>query len=358
MKVHITSTPEYSKENINSVVEVLSQVPGELQFVSGESLSIEDIRLRFPDFETPQANETLSFKDFFLMADLYRALHIKSSNETVVKKDDFVVLITKIPNDKEWFSSNSNRHIFVNANGWEYITDQDSKYGIAYQIVENIFQSLSGIDVTNPESDPNIHQKSIGCVNDMCEDEKDVILKLRTGYICNSCLNRALTNEVDPIILLHIQSLIFEIRKGLMNFDIIRSEIVPPILIINKEGEITISDKPIDLEAAQKTLFIFYLKNPKGVKFEELEDHLDELYHIYLIIKPTGDYSTVKNLSLPSANGSSTFLKTKSHLNKSLIRQLGEQVSEFYVINRFDSNGETMYKINLNPDYRKIDPRF
>lgn len=353
MKVYITSTPEFSKENINSVVEILKQVPGELEFTGGEPLRIDDIIQINQKFENPDRIGSLTFDELYSLSRLYRV-------GKPIHRDDFVVLLTTIPNNKEWFSAFSGKNIFVDVNDWDYITENDGKYGIAYQVVENIFQSLSGIDIDDVDNEPNIHEPAIGCINDMCGlDKGEIILKLRTAHICTSCQSRATTNGVNPLLILQIRLLLEQIRKGLVNFDSIVAQIVPPTLIIDEEGKIKVGGKPIKLEAIQKTLFIFYLNHTDGVSFEQLGQKIDELHHIYQILKPLGaELSTVQNLCLPSANPSSTFLKVKSNLNKSLIHELGEQVSEFYVISKFDRDGYTIYKINLDQNHRTIDGRF
>lgn len=353
MKVHITATPEYSKENIDSVVEVLSQVPGELEFKACNPWANDDIIQINEKFVNLTQIEPLTFDELFALGRLYRigkGFH----------REDFVVVLTTIPNDREWYSAFSNKNIFVDANGWEYITENDGKYGIAYQVVENIFQSLSGINIEDVDNEPNIHEPAIGCINDMCGlDKGAIILKLRTAHICNSCRMRATANGVNPLIILQIRLLIERIRSGLVNFEQILAQIVPPALIIDREGKITIGGKPIKLEAIQETLFIFYLNHMDGYKFEDMEQKTDELFHIYQILKPLGvELSTITNLCLPSANSRSTFLKVKSTLNKSLIRELGNQISEFYVISRFDQDGYSVYKIKLGENHRTIDDRF
>lgn len=352
MKVHITSTPEYSKENINSVVEVLSQVPGELEFIAGEPISIERLVIENEKFEHPEGIESLTFKELFDLCKLYRVVHTLSNNV-------FVVLLTTIRNDRNWFSAFSNRNIFIDVNDWDIITEKDSKYSIAYQVVENIFQFLIGIDITDVENEPNIHGKTTGCINDMCGREKDQIKnKLRAGHICTSCLNRALDGDIDPAIILQIQMILDKVRLGLLNVERVIARVNPPVVTINEKGTVTVGEKTLTLQAIQKTMFIFYLKHPEGVKLEDLERWSEELYKIYTIIKPSGNYSTIESLCQPYTSPSPTFQKVKTDLNKSLKHQIGEPMSDFYIINKFDVDGYSFYKIKLSPDCRNVDPRF
>ncbi len=59
------------------------------------------------------------------------------------------------------------------------ISDVDSKFGIAYQCIENIFQSLIDLNIENTDLEPNIHKTSIGCINDYCENKPEILMKLQ-----------------------------------------------------------------------------------------------------------------------------------------------------------------------------------
>lgn len=351
MKVHITSTPEYSKENIDAVASVLSQVPGEIQFVAGEPLAIDDIIQINERFLDPDQIESLTFDELFALCRIYR---IGKPNI----KDDFVVVLTKISNDRRWFSAFARNNIFVDVNDWAYITESDGKYGIAYQVIENVFQSLSGIQIDDLENEPNIHFHSIGCINDMNSSRKeDVALKLRQGYICPSCRRRAITSGVKGSIILHIYDLINHIRVELMNFDELLDEVVPDPVKVDKLGNITIGQMSLELNYLCKTLFIFFLKQQDGVSTIRLKDFEEKFYEIYIKIRPGGLRRVIKNLCSDDADGN-TFEKNRSDLNKALTKQLGKRLSEFYVIDNFDVDGQHEYKVKLSPDYRNIDPRF
>ena len=53
MKVYITSTPQYPKENIDSVIKVLKGTPGELEFFAGDPLIMDDVIHINEKFENP-----------------------------------------------------------------------------------------------------------------------------------------------------------------------------------------------------------------------------------------------------------------------------------------------------------------
>jgi hypothetical protein len=346
MKVHLTSTPGFSKENIDQVTSLLNQAKGELQFISGKPLTVDQMSLNNVRLRNIGSMGLLSFDELFNLCNLYRIIE-------TIPKEDFIVVLTRYSNKESWFSAFSNRNIFVDVTGWAYFTENDSRYGIAYQVIENIFQSLLELDINDLYDNPNIHQTSIGCINDFCQSKEDVMIKLRTGFICYSCQKRALNRNVSPLIIVQIQALMEIIRAGLMNFDLIKEKLEPQPTTVGDKGHVKIGNKDISLEALPKTLFIFYLSNLDGVPVNDLHEtkHKERLLHIYQTIRRGGNPKTIDSLCQPYFEEDSTFLKVKSITNKNLISQIGNQLSEFYVINNIQLDKDSIYKINLPPDY-------
>jgi hypothetical protein len=355
MIVHITSTPEYSKENIDFVVEVLNQVPGEMEFVAGEPLTARQLAIGNKKFKDAKGIKNLTFDEFYAAGETYRA------NNSTVSDNDFVVVLSLIPNDREWFSAFSGKNVFVDANGWEYLTDNDGKYGIAYQVVENIFQSLSGIDINDVDNEPNIHGRSIGCINDMNGLEKaDVLLKLRVGFICPSCKKKATENGVDDNLLYQIQKIIQYIKDELMKDVLINPEVKPEKVEVLEKGKIKIGTKEIVIEALPNTLFIFFLENPDGIIVGTMSSRKDEVLEIYRKIKKSGEMEKIQKLcqSYDKKENENHFYNIKWDLNKTLVEQLGRRESEFYIITRAKDGKKTKYKVNLTPDYITINEKF
>jgi hypothetical protein len=352
MKVQITSILGYSKENIEQVTTLLSEVRGEISFSSCDPITPEQMTLIDDKFEDFNEVKSLSFQDFFKIANKYRVM--KS-----IPKEDIVVVLSTVKHDLNWFSGGSINNIFVDTRGWEYITDSDSKYGIAYQIIENIFQLLVGIEYDNAITDPNVHHISKGCINDMCISKMEVISKLRSAYICVSCQQRAINMNVNTIILLQIISTIQRIRDGLMNFDLILKLVDPLPTVVHEDGNVTIGNKEIKLQAVLKTLFIFYLYNLDGVRVDSLEERENKknLTNIYRAVRITGKLDPVENLCIPQNIPGSTFPKVRTETNKYLIKVLDKALSEYYLINNITLNKDdsekrhNIYKILLPIEY-------
>lgn len=351
MIVHITSTPEFSTEVLTEVVSILNQVPGELEFILDKPLTTNQCSLINPRLKEIEKVESLSFDDFFNLCNTHRVIK-------EILEDEFVVIVTSIRNVNRWFSAFDKKNIFVDGIGWEYYTKRDSKYGIAYQILENIFQSQIELNINDISNEPNIHLESIGCINDMCSYKPDVMLKLRTADICDSCIDRAIEKNINPLVFEHIKESIENLRKEFVNSNRIKSTVKPLNVKVDPDRSIYIGSKTIEVPHLSKVLFIFFLKNPKGIETKLVCEHQDELLSIYREVRQNALPESIKGLFEPAKGSKPTFDTTKYRLNKALVEQLGGKLAEYYIITNVEiKDGNNIYKINLEEDYITIEPK-
>jgi hypothetical protein len=356
MKVHITATPEFPLKTVKEVVDILNQTKGYLEFVYAEPFSIEQICLYNAKFETPKKIKNLTFDEFFHLCHCFRV----SNN---LPKEDYIVMVTSIRNTsnnnhEDWFSAFRGKNIFIYGVEWEYYTKHDDKYGIAYEVVENIFQSQIELNIDDVDNEPNIHAPSIGCINDMCTDKVDVMYKLRTADICDSCIARANGKKIEPLLLQHVIELIEGLRKEFISSNRITSKLKPDIVHVKSDRTIKIGDREFETWPIQKVLFIFFLKNKKGVETKFVCDHQNEFYKIYDEIRHPADISVIQNMFNKNKLGDPSFGINKAKLNKALKELLGKQLADFYLITRVViEDGTHIYKIGLEDKYIKIDPK-
>jgi hypothetical protein len=350
MKVYITSTPEFSSELVKKVVEILNKTPGELEFISDRSLTINQYSLAHPPMRTIDKIKFLSFDELFDLCDTYRTFR-------EIPDDAFVVLVTSIKNRKDWFSAFRGKNIFIHGEEWEYYTKRDGKYGIAYQVLENIFQSMIDLNINDVDNEPNIHIPSIGCINDMCMDKIDVMLKLRTADICESCIARAEEKPMDPLVLDHIQASIENLREAFVNSNRIKSKVKPLAVYIDPKRNVKIGDKDIHIIPLRRVLFIFFLKNPQGIKTKYLSEYQDDLYEVYKEVRKSAEKSRIKRMVDDKKGGDPSFDSIKSKLNKDLYKKLGSNLADYYMITKVEiKDGMNIYKINLEKNYITIAP--
>lgn len=381
MKVIITSTPEVDSTLISEVITILQSQKGELEFLGNIAISFNDITKQLKEYKQCKSIEDiprLTFDDFYSLCTVTRIKNDK------INEDDFVIILTSIDNEmtknesdesnKDWFSAFSGKDIFIYIRNWNELTFKSVQYAISFQVVENIFQSLISLDIKNWKENPLIHKKPIGCINDMCDDSSEVIYKLHAGYICDKCFEEALNKNVTGNILLQIFKLLQDIRNEYINLEAIHKVIKPYYVIIEKT-KISIGDTVLNLSNIEKTLFIFFLNHPEGVRtLSENVSYKNELFNIYYLLKkgrpfnsaidPEGtkfiDIRKTINSLCEENYMNSTFSKVKSTLKTSLKEQLGINYYHFYIIKDFDSNGvennkpgraDHNYRITLEPSY-------
>ena len=361
MKVFITCTPEVDQFTIKQIVDLLQLSKGAIEFIKSEPITTEDIITELEDECGYKSIEEISRLTFGELYRLCKILRLKNGDK-ISKENDFVVLITNIDNEmnknepdesnKDWFSAFSNKNIFIYSKNWEELTSKGKQYAIAFQIVENIFQSLIKLDFVNWKINPHIHKKPIGCINDMCDDPTEIIYKLHAGYICDDCFNEAKHKKVPNNILLQIFMLLQTIRSEYINLSNIKRELVEPLNVSVYNDKIEIGEVLLKLEPLEETIFRFFLKRDEPIiTLNDKPEYNRELFELYYIVKRKRPYTTAFDTkgtgfkkyrdSIDSLCDitSTSYPKTKSNLKKQLINQLGIQYYEFYIIKDVDSTG-------------------
>ena len=346
MNVYLTGTPEVSIQIIENVLYELNTIKGVINFSTLKTMSEKQFNRVRKNLEFDEDGR-IPFQNFFTICESTR--QIENLDDT-----DIIVLLTSIPNTKRWFSAAKGYNIFIDINDWDKYTGKDPKFRVAYQVVENIFQLLIGVDCDNAIDSPFVHLDSIGCINDYCKRKKDIILKLRTADICEDCLNRAKKVKISKNVLIQITETIEQIRNNIRA--VIELKMVEPVVVkVDKDFNIRIGEKEIDPPDLPKTLFIFLLNELDGVELNNLPNHLDRLIKIYHKLKPTGYEDSVIKMTKPYNEEKMTFSKYKRDLNKYLIRKLGDKLADYYTINR---NKDLVFKIRIPSNYRKISNKY
>ncbi len=355
MKIYITSTPEFSSSILESVVDLLNSTPGVLDFVLSPPLNQKQYSLVNNKVINLEPGDKLTFNDFFGLCEGHR--NIREIND-----DNIVVIISNIKNNRNWFSAYRRNDIFVYGDDWGHFTDKDAKFGIAYQVVENIFQSLIKLKIEG-ELDELIHKKSIGCINDMCNDKSDITLKFMTAYICPKCRMRAENEISDKAIIVHIKEIINDLRNEFVREGDDVEKYIPPINVREK-GILYFGNRTLKFEPKLGSFYIFFLKNLDGVSTTEIREIVDDVIEEYKIIKGRNKvdiepiakslgYKTTRNntvikttfdCSLLSFENVRTLIKTK------LKKELGDELHNFYIIDNIKTPIENTYKINLEAE--------
>lgn len=357
MIIHLIKSWEYDRESFNDVVELLSTFDGPLTFSSDEIDFDADqfpflLRYRtnytFKNTEEEKKNPfiadrgfPLSFRELFSLCKEFRKIK-------KIADQDFVILLTKRRNALNWFSAFDGKNCFVHTGDWELFSDIDSKYPIAYQVVENVISSLMELNI---QKIPNefLHHPSIGCMNDFCKDKQQILLKLKTADICSACSNEILRKGINYHIIVQVLNIFEGIREEFLFKKYLYQNQKPSKLVISRDYKITLPDLnnlEIRLTPLFKTLYLFFLNHPKGVKLKDLVDFSDELTETYKTLSRKVNKKkaeeNIRDLVNPFSN---SFSEKKAKINRIIINLLGKELSSAYII---DGNPGDVFKINIS----------
>lgn len=197
MNIRIIRTVKLNQNILKKVVAELLPVNGPMTFIE------ERVTLKFQEDE-------FKWSIFFDKCTVYR-------QENHIAEDDFLVVLTELRNESNWFSSFSTkgeRTIFIHASDWENYIYSEPEFPIAYEVIANVLQSLS-YKKLGENIFQYIHKEPIGCLNDMCGWKADITFKLRTGDICTDCLT-LLSSIIEEDILKHSITIFESLRKKML----------------------------------------------------------------------------------------------------------------------------------------------
>lgn len=359
MNIHITCTPEFSEDKLDEIIALLSSIPGELKFFKGRLLSPSRFNRLNSKIEDISTVQSLTFEEYFDIIQGYREL-------MEIGKRDFVIFVSSIRNTKHWFSAFNGRNIFVHGVEWDLITDVDSKYGIAYQCVENIFQSLIELNINDTSAEPNIHKIAIGCINDYCGYKPDILKKLQAATICQSCYDRALKRGVSDFVTAHIVEIIERVRKEFVISKRFSRQAQLNKLIIDDEGNISVGGEQIKLEILPTVLYIGFLKNVSGFTPDQMCIHSKEFEKIYEVLRDNRDEYSIRRMCCKTIEYKNrterinpTFQTYRTKLKTALKQVLGSTLTNYYHINLVgDERKGGLYKVNLTADFIEMNSRF
>lgn len=339
MQVYITGTPEVTNKLIKGVVDLLNKCPGPLKFIVHKSVAADYFSNIIGDNND---SPMITFDQIVNLCGHYRF-------DENIEIDSFVVVLSSKKLDfasqtnKKWFSYFSLKDIVVRTYDWDEYTNNKPQIAIAYQVIENIFQSLSGYCYNKFNY---FHNPAKGCINDFCRNEYEIEYKLRSGHICQSCLQVAVDNSTSIEVLTQVKSYLNFFRDELLEFKSVLETIDIPNMAISADGIIYIGGKEIDIEYLPRTFYIFSIINRgQEISFKYLKENHRKLSSIYRTIKKTGSDSPIQTLlgTKIDENGNTIVIrdydKTKkiikdkrNEIKQELKAVIGEELSEIFKI--------------------------
>lgn len=365
MNIYITCTPEFSESKLDEVISLLSSIHGELEFIKCEPLTEAQFKRLSKKSEDIRQISSLSFEEYFDLIQGYREM-VKTPSNNSFKEDEFIIMISSIRHNLNWFSAFKKRNVFIHGVEWDLISDVDSKFGIAYQCIENIFQSLIDLDIVNYTQEPNIHMKAIGCINDFCQHKPEILKKLQTANICQSCYERSVRKGVSDLITAHISEIMEEIRKEFVISKKFSRKANLENVRVDVNGNIFVGNKNIKMNTLPKVMYICFLKNINGIPSGKICENEKQFAQIYKLLRQNHDEYAVRKMccnTIKYGNKTErikpTFELYRSRIKEALSKELSKTISNFYHINLMeDQDNINIFKVNLTNNYLDIDPKF
>ena len=364
MNVILTCTPEYSPFKLAEIVKLLQSIPGELNFIEGKPFTQAQFKWANKKFENMNQITSLSFSEFFGIVQYYR--ENREIDNRKINDNEFVIIISSIKNQFNWFSAFQKKNIFVHGDEWDIFSAVDAKFGIAYQCIENVFQSLIELDIEHVDIEQNIHMEPIGCINDFCGHKPDILRKLQSANICDGCFQRAKDKGVTYFVLSHIISIMEVIRKEFVISKRFLQEATLEKVIIDETGNVRIGERIIKLDIMPKVLYICFLKNLSGIPSKKLCENKRKFEEIYSLIKTNPKDDSIRRMCCDEIKENKTryrykptFETYRGKIKMALKEKLGETLSNLYTVNLVqDLDKQNIFKIPLTLGQFEIHLKF
>ena len=299
-----------------------------IQQIKESNKYIEEIReLEFKESE--KSEKVTNWEILFNKCNDYRKINS-------IDNQEFVFLLTEIPNSKNWFSNIDEKlpqNGFIHTKDWDYYINCNPAFPIAYEVIALFLQKHF---FTNyHDIDEYTHNSPIGCINDMCTEKREIILKLRTADICSDCMS-ILKQKLPFAIIHHALGILESLRRKMLFSQNFMQTSPLSRLLINKNREIYLPDFEniqIKLNPLEKTLYMLYLFHPEGIEISSLCDYKNEMYQIYSHLSNRGDINEMKSKIDQMADITSNSASEKiSKIKSKFINVIGSELALNYYI--------------------------
>jgi hypothetical protein len=349
---------EYPLEKYWAVVDLLQGFQGPIRFMpSEESIPVEDEELIEEDLDkdnfdkqkkrNPRIQMQLSESRFIYSlpprytkiswSHMFAKCH-RFRVDKHIRSKDFVILLTEHVNEYNWFTGGdpSGAHnLFVHTAFWGYFSGSDQRFPVAYHIVAAILKALTFKDYADLAK--YLHKNPVGCINDFCEEKRDVVLKLRTADICPSCLSIIQERGVNPLLVKQVLQIIEGLREQMLFKHRWKVQDTLPTMVVSGYNRNIIfpelGDLKIRLSPLEKTLYLLFLQKPKGIKIAELGEHKAEMVEIYGALYTGAEIEAiprqVAELCNPLSNSASEKI---SRIRTKFNDALGSDLAQHYII--------------------------
>jgi hypothetical protein len=355
MKIHIITSPELSPALFTKTIELLSAIQGAISFSFDKeavlNFDLDEIaQYTFPDvedFETSISEKVIA-KRHICESITFPYTQQEASWDTLFKKcasyrhqrripnDEFVVLLTTMANDKNWFAALDEKmpyNGFIHTDDWSHYIDCPAEFPIAYEVIALMLQKFMFSGMYDVRT--SVHTTPVGCVNDMCIQKREIILKLRTADICRSCMDRIKDKLPAPAIH-HALQIMESLRVKMLYAQNFKQESPLSNLILTPHHKLFLPEFgqiEIKLRPLEKALYYLFLDHPEGIFLSSLSDYRQDLYTIYSRLSNTGMLQEMKGRIDDMTNALNNSASEKiSRIKRVFEEAVGHELAKNYYI--------------------------
>lgn len=258
-----------------------------------------------------------------------------------IPQDDFVITLTEYANAQNFYASLNpadTRTGFVHAGDWPMYIDCERELPIAFTIVNLLvaYHTCPTFDQMNDF----LHHKPIGCANDLCNNKREVIFKLRTGDLCVRCIKAMQRSGWSDLGIDHAMRIMSTLSTD-MRFNRYFQPVMEPsgihvdmdeaALILPDYGMLNIPLQPLDL-----AFYVFYLRYTGEDGLYQIAFEQDwaqkALFEIYRKLRPLSENDRELMLSARTFSNIQVREQSRSRIKRNFTSVLGPRLAKPYLI--------------------------
>lgn len=345
VNVYLYPSSEVESASFQNVLDLLNRNAGPIRFVQPESIpaALEEnicYSMSIPELNSPEDYKEKNHRPALSWSKLFRELQdIRDTH--YIEPTEPLFLLTDRNNDKNWFSfGNAKNDHYIHTAAWDYYLGSDLRYPVAYLVVSNLIMYWMYKDMD--ELLDNVHHQPKGCILDLCQDKKEISLKMRTADVCSDCMavvnDKITTGEISSSAIAQLLAIMEDIRQQLVFKSRFELHEIPSRLQIHghtRDIRFTdLGDLKLNLRPIEKAFYLFFLHHPEGVHLNELcEPHykkeIKEHYSALGFGAPEDINRSIDDLTDPSSNSASEKI---SRIKREIIQAVGVEMADHYII--------------------------
>ena len=385
MKVHLIRSNELSIETYSNVWNLLNKIQGPIDYIIPKDADWEVInyekdwiseehfkKAEYEAFESERCMSKISptrsffsslfeefppkepqatWDDLFSICEQYRI-------ENSIPETDLVFLLTDVSNEKNWFGAVDKKmgNFFVQTSNWStfFGSEIDARFPIAYEVVVWILRIM--MYNNRHELSQQMHMQPKGCMMDFCEHKSQIVLKMRTADVCGDCLDQIQKSDINRTALNQILETMDGIRSNILFRE--RSTVLNRPSRLEIRGYVKriflvdLGDLEVRLNPKEKTLFLFFLNHPEGIRIVDLMDHKVEILELYKRFSRASIPSLIEDavdLMIQPTDGNINQVLTR--IRSKFKQTAGDSIAGYYTI---EGARNEAYKISLNRELVSI----